>query len=253
MFFALSKIAYFLILPFTWIFALLLYSFITRRPWRKRVSFQAAIILVILFSNPLISNTVMGLWEIDPVPYDHLKNVKYDYAIVLSGIANPVQKPQDRIHLQKGADRIIHAIELYKQGIVKKMIITGGSGSVLFPELKESGKLADLAKMAGVPPTDIILEDQARNTAENAIYTAKLIDNKDKLLLVTSAFHMRRASACFKKTGLEVDVFATDLYASPLTYAPDDWLFPSVGAIHIWHILVKEWAGMIAYKIKGYI
>jgi len=71
--------------------------------------------------------------------------------------------------------------------------------------------------------------------------------------LITSAFHMKRAQACFKKQDVKFDVFSTDLYTGELEYTPFDLFVPNVGAIKTWTILIKEWLGMIAYKVAGYI
>ena len=49
--------------------------------------------------------------------------------------------------------------------------------------------------IAGVRKKDILLENQSRNTHENAIYSLKIIEEENiegKVLLITSAFHMRR-------------------------------------------------------------
>ena len=72
-------------------------------------------------------------------------------------------------------------------------------------------------------------------------------------LLITSAFHMRRSKACFKKAGLPVDLFSTDFYSHPRYYTPDTLLVPQAEAITIWQKLFKEWTGMVAYKAAGYI
>jgi uncharacterized SAM-binding protein YcdF (DUF218 family) len=75
----------------------------------------------------------------------------------------------------------------------------------------------------------------------------------DDCLLITSAFHMRRSIACYRKAGLPVDTFSTDFYGHPGTYYPDAFVIPKIEALVMWHKLVREWAGMVAYWVAGYI
>ena len=65
----------------------------------------------------------------------------------------------------------------------------------------------------GVDPARIIVEDQSRNTEENARFTAAIVhpEPKQRWLLVTSAFHMPRAIGVFEKAGF-------DVVADPVAY-----------------------------------
>jgi uncharacterized SAM-binding protein YcdF (DUF218 family) len=102
---------------------------------------------------------------------------------------------------------------LYKLGKIKKILISGGSGSLLYPDESESEDLYDFCMIAGVRKKDILLENQSRNTHENAIYSLKIIEEENiegKVLLITSAFHMRRSIGCFKKEKIQFDSFSTD-------------------------------------------
>jgi len=71
--------------------------------------------------------------------------------------------------------------------------------------------------MCGVAPEDIIIESASRNTHENALYVKDLVSSnakKGKVILITSAFHMRRAEGCFRKVGIDVTGFSTDFYSA---------------------------------------
>ncbi|NOZ45581.1 MAG: YdcF family protein, partial [Chlorobi bacterium] len=98
-------------------------------------------------------------------------------------------------------------------------------------------------------------KNQSRNTHENAIFTKKLtkyFDSKTTYLLVTSAFHMRRAKACFKKAGFKFDIYAVNKKAGPRKYEFDYMFLPDKEAFYYWDLLIHEWAGFIVYKIMGY-
>ena len=98
------------------------------------------------------------------------------------------------------------------------------------------------------------MESESRNTHENAVFSTQIIKerfNNPSCLLVTSASHMRRARACFAKTGLKVDVFSTD-FNTPRRKAGNLIVF-NLGGLIKWTILFKEWAGCTAYWVMGYI
>jgi uncharacterized SAM-binding protein YcdF (DUF218 family) len=109
----------------------------------------------------------------------------------------------------------------------------------------------------GVPDSVIQVENRTRNTYESAVEVKKLLSKsayQDKdCLLVTSAFHMRRSLACYRKAGLNPTPFSTDFFSHPRDFYPDTLIVPQLDALQLWHKLVKEWTGMLAYKIAGYI
>jgi uncharacterized SAM-binding protein YcdF (DUF218 family) len=108
-----------------------------------------------------------------------------------------------------------------------------------------------------VKPTDILLENKAKNTMGNARYTRKILEANgltgSRLLLVTSAFHIPRAMMCFRKAGLKVQPY-------PCAYLPtytDTFSFeniiPDESAFGLWYFLFKEWFGIAIYKLVGYV
>ena len=108
--------------------------------------------------------------------------------------------------------------------------------------------------LMGVPADDLILDNQSRNTYESAVNVKRVLPETDeKNLLITSAFHMRRSKACFAKAEIPVDLFSTDFYTHPRNFTPGALFIPKAEAIHIWQKLFKEWTGMAAYKMAGYI
>jgi uncharacterized SAM-binding protein YcdF (DUF218 family) len=66
--------------------------------------------------------------------------------------------------------------------------------------------MATLMESWGVPADSILRESRSTTTHTNAVYTAQLCRERgiDRIVLVTSAWHMRRALATFRATGLTV-------------------------------------------------
>ena len=176
--------------------------------------------------------------------------------IVLSGVIKKEKLPHDRVYFSEGADRLTHAIQLYKAGKVQKIVITGGKGSFSASEITEAPQLKEVMLMCEVPGEDIIIENQSRNTRQNALYTAEILQKQfpdHDYLLITSAFHMRRSVACFKKVGIDPKPFSTDFRTGDYPPGFTAYFIPSPNAIVKWHILIKEIMGMVAYKLAGYI
>ena len=255
MFFVLSKTLNFLVLPLTMVFIPFVLSVVIKKqPWKKRF-FWTGFILLVFFSNDFISNEAMKAWEVDPKPFSEMR--PYTLGIVLTGATQSFLQPNDRVYFHRGADRVTHTIQLYKLGLIKQILISGGTGLLIKEGEPEADKFKKVMIMAGVPENDILIENKTRNTGESAIAVKKIIDSlqyesKD-CLLITSAFHMRRSMACYNKAGLNVDPFSTDFYGVPGKLLIASLVMPSIQGFIIWEKLFKEWTGLIAYKLAGYV
>ena len=255
MFFILSKVLVFIITPIVWIVALLIISLFTKKPKRKRRTFIAALILLLFFSNSFLLDNVMRMWEIPAVSEVDLKD-SYDVGIVLGGMMS-YDSNLDRLQFSKGVDRILQAIQLYKDGVIEKILITSGSGSITYSDIKEAPLIKKYLLTLEIPEEDILIESESKNTRENALFSKPILDKEapeGKYLLITSAFHMRRSIGCFKKVGIKVTPFSTDRYSGgPRRWALDFLLIPNVEAFHTWNVLIHEMTGYWVYKIMGYV
>lgn len=256
MFFLLSKTLNYLVMPFVLVCIAFLVSGIMKNVrWKKRL-FWAALGTLLFFSNEFIANEVMKAWEIKTTPFREMSHHKI--GIVLTGGTNNKQTPKDRVYFYGAVDRVIHTVQLYKLNLIDRILISGGSGKLVTSgEEGESLQYKKTMIVMGVPESDIMTEEVTRNTYESAIEVKKIITSNGyrdaDCLLITSAFHMRRALACYRKAGFQIDNFTTDFYSHPTEYTFDVLFIPNVGAIDIWQRLIREWMGIIAYKIAGYI
>lgn len=255
MFFFLSKTLNYLTMPLVIICILLVLSWgLKRKRWKGRL-YKGAIILLLFLSNDFISNEVITQWEIPATPYGQITKT-YQLGIVLTGVTKGNMHPEDRVYFTRGADRVIHALQLYKLGKIKKILVSGGNGGLAVRSRKEADELADALVLMGVPKEDVLRENQSRNTRESALEIKEML--KDSYvpvdcLLITSAFHMRRSRACFKKIEFAMDTFSTDFLHHERKYSLDVLFIPKLEALTIWTILMREWTGMLAYKLNGYV
>lgn len=150
-----------------------------------------------------------------------------------------------------GADRAWHAVRLFRAGKAPIIIATGrGDRESTLPLLRDFG----------VPEQAMIAEVQARNTEENARYVEELLkkrngsvsDKRPKILLVTSAWHMRRAMLNFSRTTLNVIPAATDHEAFVGYTEQTEWsdYWPNVDRFSRNSAMFKEVLGYWLYRIK---
>ncbi|WP_207434514.1 YdcF family protein [Sabulibacter ruber] len=253
MFFLLSKLLQYLVSPLLWIIILLVLGLLFRNPAKKRKAYGAGILLLLFFTNPFLLNEAWLAWEPSPILMRDV--AQYDAAIVLTGVTEVNKSPHDRVHYREGAERILDAIQLYKMGKVKKIVISGGSGAIKKVAKTEASNLQQTALYAGVPALDLLLEERSHNTRENVQFTKELLQGQrhlKKLVLITSAFHMRRAKGCFDKVGLPVDTFPADFQTHDRSFHLDDLLIPNPEALWKWSHLIHEWVGFVTYKVLGY-
>lgn len=178
-----------------------------------------------------------------------------DVAIVLTGMTRTGMQPNDQLHFADGIDRLTESIRLHKDGATKRILLSGGYGSLIDHEI-ESEMLATMLIDCGVNKRNILMERESRNTFENAKFTARLLEElnlKDRqLMLVTSAFHMRRAILCFSKQDIEVIPYPVDFRSKELKL-DISLLIPSSYAIESWKLIIEESVGIAVYRVMGYI
>ena len=208
--------------------------------------------MLLFFSNSFFLNKAFQLWEIPATKYQDLG--KYDFGIVLGGMVS-YDHQLDRLHFHNGVDRLLQAIDLYKKGYIKKIFFVGGSGSIVLKEDKEAIWIKKYLLLIGIPDEDLLIESESRNTRENALFTKKIMQTNNlngQLLLITSAFHMRRSLGCFNKAGLRTEPYSTDRYGGLTKYDLGFLLIPTIDALNGWDLLIHEMVGYAVYRIAGY-
>lgn len=256
MFFALSKILGFLFQPLNWAVGLLLAGLLVRKPDRRGRCFSAGTMVLVAFSNPLLVNVAVRWWEPELILLASIEE-PFDIGIVLGGYSRIIEGHSDRLHLGSHPNRLINAVELFKAGKIRKILLAGGSAEVIGRKLNDTEAVRNFLEAAGIPADDIITETRSRNTHENASYSAEIIRERfpgARCLLITSAMHVPRASACFRTQEIEVVAFPTDTLVEPLP-AVKPWkaVIPSTVALSNWEYLLREWCGLFVYKMRGYV
>ncbi len=250
MFYFLSKALLFFLNPLIWILSLLIYSLLTKSQSRKKKSIWLSIAIVLIFSNPLIIHHVYKWWEPDNINVSDITQ-PYDVGVVLSGYTDLSPRTDRAYFYYMGhGHRLDHALELYRLGKVEKLMLSGFIGS---PQMTKY--TLDYLHRNDIAHNDIIVEDRSMNTYQSALMFSDNIPmglDTTSLLLITSAFHMPRAKMCFDKAGVQVTPFGVD--RTPLSFQYSfNKVLPNAKVIAAWQKIIKEWVGIIVYKIMGYI
>lgn len=146
------------------------------------------------------------------------------------------------------ANRLLTALRLQK---ATNLPILFSGGNVFSGNANEAAIEKRLLLSLGVPEEKIFLENQSRNTAENAVFSKKIIDAQgwQHPLLVTSAFHLPRAVYLFRRAGCDVTPYASDY----LTDKSINWsaytFIPQVFYLNNSCMAVKEYVGLAAARL----
>lgn len=254
MFFVLSKVLAMLLFPYS-LFLLVAVCVAWRMPRsRLRLLFRLALFFLVALSINWGATLLVRPLEnrFPAVPGSQIPRA--DAIVVLSGMIN-VAADRGRPEFLSSVDRILYAEQLWHEGRAPHLLISGGSGLLLQKGNSEAEVLGVwLRGVRRLPAGAVMTEPASRNTHENALATARIAKERGwkKVHLVTSAFHMPRSVACFRKVGLEVVPLPVDYYTFTTPPGPEAFV-PTPGALALSTMAIKEYLGLIAYYLRGYI
>ena len=209
-----------------------------------------------MFSSQAVSQLLLRSLE-DRYPQAPVESIaKADAIVVLGGgtsggPAAPGQAPG----LAENSDRLLFAARLFRAGKAPLIVFSGGTIPFLGsrPKGSEAESAAQLLKEWAVPNQAILLETRSRNTRENALFSRQILQGRgaSHILLVTSAFHMPRASAAFRKLGFQVTPAPADFQTRD-DEGPLLLFLPDAQSLADSERALKEWLGMLVYRLRGW-
>ena len=243
MFFIFSKLLSFLIKPTFWILAFMIAGILNNK--KRKLFLFFSLLIFLFFSNDFIFNTIVKAWEVPQISVTKFDK-QYEAGILLGGFSD-YDYIKNKHNFKKEADRLIYTLQLYNQGIIKNIFISGGNGNLFNNNYKESETIKDFLIQNKIDSNDIIIENQSRNTKENAINSAKLLDKKNEYILITSAIHMKRSILCFENEGLKIIPFSVDNSMSYSSNKIEYMLLPRSRVLENWEDLIHEIIGYYVY------
>lgn len=256
--FILSKVLWYVTDPLNVILsAFILGSLALLFRWRR--------IAIVLLSGGLVIFTVFGLTPFGVRTLEHLEDrfqrpepspETIAGIVVLGGTVNAViSAARGEASIGGAFERLISAADLADRYPAAPVIYTGGSGSIVDTDNREADHVKRTFERLGLAESRLILERNARNTAENAslsidVATAihPIDDPNNPWILVTSARHMPRAMGAFRKQGWHVLAYPTD-YATEGTGRTR--FSPGIAAISSSRTVLYEMLGLTYYYVTG--
>lgn len=233
-----------------WIFILLVIGIFVKNIKKQKRYFKTAFLLLFFFSNTFLFSLIKPLIYVDAIKFEDLQN-QYDVGIVLGGFSG-YDENYNRLNFHKSSDRLWQTLNLYNKGRINKILVSGGSGKLFKNKYKEADFVKEYLINLGISKKDILIDNKSQNTYQNAVYSAKLLNLKNKHLLITSSIHMLRAKMCFEKCGLKVDVFPAN-YHNIRNLSFNEYVIPNPGVLLLWNEFLHEAAGLAIYKITNKI
>jgi len=254
MFFYISKIFSTFLFPYPLFLLVCCFAAFRLPRGRFRRIFTLTLVGILLLSSSYVSGRLIGFLE-DRYPHQRIEQQEpADAVVVLAGMVNSLTGYTDRPEFLASVDRILAGEDLLRAGRARRLMISGGSGLIMQTGESEAIILERWLRAKGFPAHLLVIEASSRNTGENAVESAKIIKEKGwkRVILVTSAFHMPRSMLCFRKAGVEASAFPVDYYRHKLFAGPEA-LFPSITGLRLSTIAIKEYIGIVAYWMKGFI
>ena len=255
MLFIVSKIVGFITLPSNAIALLGLAGvlcFIRRKRRAGVIALASSVILLILLGLSPISNVMLlalserfEIWRYDGRAPDGI--------IVLGGAIDSDMSAARRVlEVDSSADRIFAMLDLARRYPTTKIVFSGGSGNLIQQSVAEAPFAGRLLDELGLSNGRVVLESNSRTTDENASETRKLATPQpgERWLLVTSAFHMPRAVAAFRRVGFDVEAYPVDFRTAGWGDALKPFDRISSGLARS-DVAAHEWVGLVGLWLTG--
>ncbi|MEN1729096.1 MAG: YdcF family protein [Pseudomonadota bacterium] len=235
------------------LFALSGLALILKRPRLGATSAGLALSWLYLWSMPAFTSWAIEHHESDWPLLSATEASEGDVIVSLGG-AFLTAEDWPSPDANQSVDRHWFAARLYHAGKAPRIIVSGGLSRHRPVAGTEAAAAFGFLTQLGVPPDAITQEARASTTWENAQRVAELLQDEDgsRLLLVTSALHMRRSVAAFEAAGLDVIPLATDPHWGRAGHRGIHRFLPSAGALADSSRLFHEWIGLAWYRLRGW-
>jgi uncharacterized SAM-binding protein YcdF (DUF218 family) len=252
LFFVASKLFWLVARPESWIVLLLVLGIWSLR--RDRVGAAGKIFVSALFLVLLIGLLPVGQLLMRPLEmrFPATPDILAPTGIIILGGAEDARMSAATglPELNAAAERLVLGLALAKSFPGAQLIFTGGSASLVDQRISGADGARTLFARFEVADGRIMLEPEARNTAENATRTYELVEDATRgpWVLVTSAFHMPRSVGSFCAAGWR------DMIPYPVDYRAADigglsWSFAE--NLDLLNMAIKEWIGLVVYSLTG--
>ena len=250
-----AKIIGLLTQPMLWVVAILVIGLWFKRSRRNNTNaliYSAIALILVTGWKPLPDLGIRQLERQYPEFSPEQDLSGYEGVVVLGGAMDEgyIAQGHRQPVLNGAAERMTAAVALARSQPKLRVLFTGGEGRYFGSGPSEAQRAQAFFTAMGLPAGRVTMEDQSRNTYDNARMSASLpgVDVHQKWLLLTSAWHMPRSMATFTKAGWNVTAYPVDFRTGNHTPWSE---FDTGDGLKQWSLLLHEWLGLLAYRLTG--
>ena len=240
-------------LPTTLIFIFLLlgiwFLWFSRKEKIGKILVTISFALFTLFSYNIITNSLLKGLESNYPPLVAMPDASVvPWVVVLAGgVSVDKELPANDQLTSLSLLRLIEGIRIYRQMPGSRLLLSGGSGS---DTVTEAALMAETALSLGVKRQDLYLEKNSLDSKDQAREVKYIVGN-ERFILVSSAAHMPRLMALFKKQGLTPIPAPTNSWMSKRQKIKPRDFFPSASLLHKTDRAIHEHLGLIWARLMG--
>ncbi|HOG17778.1 MAG TPA: ElyC/SanA/YdcF family protein [Syntrophales bacterium] len=261
--FALKKIVSPFFLPFAWCIAFILlgigFLFFGKRKRLGLLLALSATLILYALSTPFVSSHLLRPLEslYPPLKISSPASARTDidpsrirWIVVLGGgHVWDTEVPMTSRVSRETMIRLMEAVRLFRNLPGSRLLLSGGT---YLEEESDAEVMAILAEAMGVPRQILLLEKDSKDTFAQARLIRPIV-RSDPFILVTSASHMPRSMAVFRKSGMNPVAAPTD-FRILRTKSPFHTKFlPAAAHLRNSEGAVYEYLGLVWYRLTGKI
>lgn len=223
----------------------------TRKQKIGKIFVTIGIALLLFFSYSIPANMITTRLEYQYPPLIENQDIKDVKLVVVlgGGHVSDDRLPAMGQIAPSSLSRLVEGIRIHRLLDNSKLILSGGSG---FDPVPNAKVMARVALDLGLTEKELVLESESKDTRDQALLLKKTIGS-EKFVLVTSATHMPRSMALFKKLGMQPIPAPTDYTVKTNERLSPGSFFPGAGNIVKVERAIHEYLGMIWAEFRGQI
>ena len=254
-----SKILPLFVDPLALVIVLLICAFLVRRRRPKvfEITFIVSVMLLSIAGCPAFGGWLTASLERQYPDRDADSYPSAQAIVVLGGTIHMPSMFHHSSGIINPSDRLLMALRLYHAGKAPLVVLSGGNNPLFTDEVPEQSEAEVMRRLLvewGIPDATIEVEGGSINTHENALFSHRLLGGRGigRIILVTSAMHMPRAAAAFRKAGFDVIAAPADFQTGWRAPSAIFRWTPDAGALVGSSRAIHEWLGLWVYRLRGW-
>ena len=221
----------------------------SRRQKTGRILVTAGLVVLVVLSYGAATPLLRAIEHAYPPP-EHSVIAQAKWVVVLGGgtYSDP-NLPLTARATGATLARLVAGVQLQREIPGSRLLL---SGAAVFSGGSDAKSMAAIAAALGVAHADMALEDESQDTESQAVNVRRMIGS-ERFVLVTSASHMRRSVALFRKAGLDPIPAPAQYFAQANRRIGPGDLYPGLGGIIQAQVVETEYLGMAWAWLRGRI